>query len=107
MYWAGDTFATPDVLVAIEKEGQPDIFIPHLGRVGTTGPLGPISMGIDEAIDMAHKIGAKRLQASTSKSLGNSAEALILIRPESSLSFSCITSTVDWRAPMANFDYLY
>ena len=48
VYWTGDTFPTEPVLEALRPLGSPDIFIPHLGGVGTTGSLGKISMGASE-----------------------------------------------------------
>ena len=50
-YWTGDSFLTPELLSVLNKHDNPDIFIPHVGRVGTTGPLGQISMGADDVID--------------------------------------------------------
>lgn len=51
VYWTGDTFPTPNVLKALEPFGAPDILIPHLGGVGSTGPLGQISMGAADAAE--------------------------------------------------------
>ncbi|MEM9635200.1 MAG: MBL fold metallo-hydrolase [Pseudomonadota bacterium] len=45
LYWTGDTFPTKSVLESLGSLGSPDIFIPHLGGVGTSGALGQISMG--------------------------------------------------------------
>jgi L-ascorbate metabolism protein UlaG (beta-lactamase superfamily) len=49
VYWTGDTFPTSNVLDALEGFGSPDVFIPHLGGVGTSGSLGQISMGAGHA----------------------------------------------------------
>ena len=43
------------------KLGQPDVLIPHLGRVGTTGPLGKISMGASDVIDMSSILLPKKV----------------------------------------------
>ncbi|MBV7263384.1 MBL fold metallo-hydrolase [Photobacterium sp. WH77] len=48
LYWSGDSFMTPELISTVRKLGQPDVFVPHVGRVGTTGPLGMISMGAQE-----------------------------------------------------------
>ncbi|MCV0427789.1 MAG: MBL fold metallo-hydrolase [Roseibium sp.] len=48
LYWTGDTFPTSPVLEALQPLGAPEILIPHLGGVGTTGSLGKISMGAEE-----------------------------------------------------------
>lgn len=56
VYWTGDTFPTPRVLDALAPLGRPDIFIPHLGGVGTTGPLGQISMGSRHAADFVDRL---------------------------------------------------
>jgi len=58
LYWAGDTFSTPPVLHALSPFGSPDLFIPHIGAVGTTGPLGQISMNGAQALGFADKIKA-------------------------------------------------
>ncbi|MCZ4282956.1 MBL fold metallo-hydrolase [Kiloniella laminariae] len=47
LYWTGDSFATETVKTALNPLGSPDILVPHLGAVGTTGPLGQISMGAE------------------------------------------------------------
>lgn len=47
VYWTGDTFPTDTVLEAIKPLGSPDILIPHMGGVGSTGSLGQISMGAE------------------------------------------------------------
>lgn len=52
LYWTGDSFGTPTVMDALRAFDSPDIFIPHLGGVGTTGALGQISMGAKEASTM-------------------------------------------------------
>ncbi|OOE38493.1 hypothetical protein BZG06_16235 [Salinivibrio kushneri] len=51
LYWMGDTFLTPALQDKVQAYGQIDILVPHLGRVGTSGPLGQISMGAKEVID--------------------------------------------------------
>lgn len=56
VYWTGDTFATDSVMDAVRNMGRPDILIPHLGAVGTTGPLGLISMGADQVLDLSAKL---------------------------------------------------
>ena len=56
VYWTGDTFPTPNVLDALKGFGSPDVFIPHLGGVGTSGPLGQISMGANHAADFVGKL---------------------------------------------------
>lgn len=61
VYWTGDTLPTSDVISQVKKLGRPDILIPHLGRVGTTGPLGQISMGADEAIKMAFELSPRKI----------------------------------------------
>jgi L-ascorbate metabolism protein UlaG (beta-lactamase superfamily) len=56
VYWTGDTFQTPKVLEAVVPLGRPDIFIPHLGAVGSTGPLGQISMGSEHVADFVDRL---------------------------------------------------
>lgn len=51
LYWMGDTFLTPALQDKVKAHGQIDILVPHLGRVGTSGPLGQISMGAKEVIE--------------------------------------------------------
>ena len=59
LYWAGDTFDTPPVFEMLTSFGPPDLFVPHIGAVGTSGPLGQISMSGAQALDFAAKINAK------------------------------------------------
>ena len=61
LYWAGDTFDTPQVLAAIAPFGHPDMFIPHIGAVGTSGSLGQISMSGKQALDFADKINTQNV----------------------------------------------
>lgn len=61
VYWTGDTLPTDDVIKQIKKLGRPDILIPHMGRVGTTGPLGKISMGADDVLKMSDELFPKKL----------------------------------------------
>ncbi|MFV1851926.1 MAG: MBL fold metallo-hydrolase [Thalassospira sp.] len=57
IYWTGDTFPTDEVMAAVKTHGIPDILIPHMGAVGTTGPLGQISMGAEQVLQMADTLG--------------------------------------------------
>ncbi len=61
IYWAGDTFMTGPVWAALEKRPTPDLFIPHIGAVGTTGPLGQLSMNGQEAVDFSERLKAERV----------------------------------------------
>jgi len=61
VYWSGDSMATERVINFVKTLGQVDIFIPNMGRVGTTGPLGQISLGAKEATLMAATLGAKKI----------------------------------------------
>ena len=60
LYWTGDTMPVSDVLTQvqtlIQQRGPLDILVPHLGRVGTPGPLGQISMGASDVVDMARAL---------------------------------------------------
>lgn len=59
LYWTGDTMPTQKVLSAVKKLGVIDILIPNMGRVGTTGPLGQISMGAKDVVHMANYLKVK------------------------------------------------
>ena len=61
IYWTGDTLPTNHVIQAVKILGNPDILIPHMGRVGTTGPLGQISMGADDVIKLAAQLSPKKV----------------------------------------------
>jgi len=61
LYWMGDTFATEEVIKSIQAFGKPDVLIPHLGAVGTTGPLGQISMGAADVVSFAKKIAPRKI----------------------------------------------
>lgn len=61
IYWTGDTFPTQTVMSALKALGEPDIFIPHLGKVGTSGPLGQISMSADDVTSMAEQLNPKKI----------------------------------------------
>ncbi|MBI3524895.1 MAG: MBL fold metallo-hydrolase [Betaproteobacteria bacterium] len=52
-YWTGDSFPTADVIESVKRLGKPDVMIPHVGGVGTTGPLGLVSMGADQVLIFA------------------------------------------------------
>jgi N-acyl-phosphatidylethanolamine-hydrolysing phospholipase D len=56
MYWTGDTMPTSDVVAAIKSLGEPDLMVPHVGGVGTQGPLGQISMGAADVVALAAEI---------------------------------------------------
>jgi len=60
VYWMGDSFLTPELQSVLNTYDSPDIFIPHAGRVGTTGPLGELSLGADDIIDTINFLKAKR-----------------------------------------------
>lgn len=60
LYWAGDTFMTDALVQQIAALGSPDIFVPHVGRVGTTGPLGKISMGAEDVMAAIEAINPGR-----------------------------------------------
>lgn len=61
IYWTGDTFGTPIVLESLIPFGSPDVMIPHLGGVGTTGPLGKISMEAKDLIPFVKAISPKSI----------------------------------------------
>lgn len=52
LYWTGDSFSTTGLLKSLKNYPAPDIMLPHLGRVGASGPLGQISMGAQEVLDL-------------------------------------------------------
>ena len=56
VYWAGDTFGTKAVVEALKSFKQPDLMIPHMGGVGTTGPLGKISMEAEDLLPFVEKV---------------------------------------------------
>lgn len=61
IYWTGDTFPTANVIEAVRTLGKPDLLVPHLGGVGTTGSLGQISMGADHVVTFADEIRPKKV----------------------------------------------
>ncbi|ANG63442.1 hypothetical protein A8C75_13820 [Marinobacterium aestuarii] len=61
LYWTGDTLAAEDVIQAVRARGPLDILMPHLGRVGTPGPLGKISMGADAAVQLARALSPTKV----------------------------------------------
>ena len=61
LYWTGDSLPTGAVLEAVQKLGKPDILMAHLGAVGTTGPLGLVSMRVDQVAALAEKISARKV----------------------------------------------
>ncbi|MBN9671773.1 MBL fold metallo-hydrolase [Roseibium aggregatum] len=61
VYWTGDTFPTPRVLDAVRPLGTPDIFIPHMGGVGTTGALGQISMSAHHVADFVEALKPRKV----------------------------------------------
>ncbi|HEY9080739.1 MBL fold metallo-hydrolase [Magnetovibrio sp.] len=61
LYWTGDSFPTPDVVQSLKDLGKPDILIPNMGGVGTSGPLGKISMGADDVIELAGQVSPRKI----------------------------------------------
>lgn len=61
IYWAGDTFMAVPVMQGLEGMPAPNLFIRHIGSVGTTGALGQLSMNGAQAVDFAARIGAARV----------------------------------------------
>ena len=61
LYWTGDTFPTDAVLQSLGSLGSPDIFIPHLGGVGSTGPLGQISMGAGHVVQFTEALNPGKI----------------------------------------------
>jgi L-ascorbate metabolism protein UlaG (beta-lactamase superfamily) len=61
IYWTGDTLPTADVIKTVRALGEPDVMVPDLGRVGTTGSLGQISMGADDVVALATEIRPKKI----------------------------------------------
>jgi L-ascorbate metabolism protein UlaG (beta-lactamase superfamily) len=61
LYWTGDTLTTPRVINAVNALGKIDLLIPNMGRVGTTGPLGKISMGASDVITLANTLNVKKV----------------------------------------------
>jgi len=61
IYWTGDTFPTSDVVAAVKKLGKPDILIPNMGGVGTTGPLGKISMNAKDVMKLSSEVLPKKI----------------------------------------------
>ncbi len=65
LYWTGDTMPVGAVLTQVQtladSRGMLDILVPHLGRVGTPGPLGQISMGASDVVDMARALQPEHL----------------------------------------------
>ncbi|GHF94789.1 MBL fold metallo-hydrolase [Thalassotalea marina] len=61
MYWTGDSMPTDRVINAVKQLGQMDVLIPNMGAVGTTGPLGQISMGADDVIKLAKTLKIEKV----------------------------------------------
>ena len=61
IYWTGDAFPTADTIQAVRALGEPDVMVAHLGAVGTTGPLGQVSMGADHVVALAAEIRPKNV----------------------------------------------
>lgn len=61
MYWSGDSLPTPRVLKELKQYGDIDVLIPNMGRVGTTGPLGKISMGAEDVVFLAQVLNVEHV----------------------------------------------
>lgn len=59
IYWTGDSFAPPGGVPSALR--HPDLFIPHLGGVGATGPLGYVSMSWRHALHFAQDVRPKAI----------------------------------------------
>lgn len=58
IYWTGDSFPTPRVLTAIKPFTAPDVFMPHMGKVGVEGALGQLSMAASDVAEFQAALGA-------------------------------------------------
>lgn len=56
LYWTGDSFGTKQVIETTSAMGIPDLMVAHMGGVGTTGPLGKISMEAEDLLPFAAAI---------------------------------------------------
>lgn len=61
VYWSGDTFGTTDVVSSVKRLGRPDVMIPHVGGVGTTGALGQVSMNAAQVAAFAAAVSARKV----------------------------------------------
>jgi len=61
IYWTGDSLPTQDVIEQVTNMGALDILIPHMGRVGTTGPLGQISMGASDVMALSSALSPQKV----------------------------------------------
>ena len=59
LYWTGDSMATDDVVSAVKSRGTPDVLVPNVGGVGSTGPLGQISMKAVDVLALARALRPK------------------------------------------------
>lgn len=56
LYWTGDSFFVPALS---SWPGKPDVFVPHLGAVGTGGPFGQVSMNARQAIEFTRLVAPR------------------------------------------------
>ena len=61
MYWTGDSMPTNRVVDFVKEQGPINILVPNMGRVGTTGPLGQISMGASDVVKLAAKLSVDKV----------------------------------------------
>lgn len=61
IYWTGDSMPTTRVIEAVNSHGLVDLLVPNMGAVGTTGPLGQISMGADDVLLLAERLSIKNI----------------------------------------------
>ena len=61
LYWTGDSLMTPRVLRNVKALGEINLLIPNMGRVGTTGPLGKISMGAEDVLKLAENLNINNI----------------------------------------------
>lgn len=61
LYWTGDSMPTDRVVDFVNGYGPINILVPNMGRVGTTGPLGQISMGASDVVELATKLSVEKV----------------------------------------------
>lgn len=61
IYWTGDSMPTDRVVEFVNGYGPINILVPNMGRVGTTGPLGQISMGASDVVELAAKLKVEKV----------------------------------------------
>ncbi|MDO6425741.1 MBL fold metallo-hydrolase [Thalassotalea sp. 1_MG-2023] len=61
LYWTGDSMPSERVINFVQSLGPIDILVPNMGKVGTSGPLGQISMAAKDVLTLVKALSITKV----------------------------------------------